>query len=191
MPVSKKRSRTTRRSPKKSSKRSTRRSPKKSSKRSTRRSPKKSSKRSTRRSPKKSSKRSTRRSPKKSSKRSTRRSPKKSSKRSTKKASKKRSKRSPKKRSNSTRRKSLAYSRQRQGKTSTRVNPQTKRVKNSDVTRPSARSAYDEGVPLGTRRLIPQPGGRIAYLKELRLRANGTPYWAMLSYEEGGRSRPV
>jgi hypothetical protein len=163
MPVSKKRSRTTRRSPKKSSRRSTRRSPKKSSKRST----------------------------KKASKKRSKRSPKKSSKRSTKKASKKRSKRSPKKRSNSTRRKSLAYSRQRQGKTSTRVNPQTKRVKNSDVTRPSARSAYDEGVPLGTRRLIPQPGGRIAYLKELRLRANGTPYWAMLSYEEGGRSRPV
>lgn len=135
--------------------------------------------------------RTTRRSPKKSSRRSPKKTSKKTSKKRSRKTSKKRSRKTSKRRSNSTRRKSLAHSRKRQGKTSTRVNSQTKRVKNSNVTRPSARNAYDEGVPLGTRRWIPQPGGRIEYLKELRLRANGIPYWALVPYEEGGRSRPV
>lgn len=147
-----------------------------------------------RRSPKKSSKRRSKRSPKKGSKRRSKKTSKRSPKKGSKRRSKKTSKRSPKRRSrsNSTRRRSLAYSRQRQGKTSGRVSLQTKRVKNSDsVRRPGARNAYDKGAPLGTRMWIPQPGGRIEYLKELRLRANGIPYWALVPYEEGGRSRPV
>ena len=58
------------------------------------------------------------------------------------------------------------------------LNPIVYKKRGIVYERPSARQYFDRKFPLGHNEMIPQANGR-RIQKFLRLRKNGTPYWAM------------